>query len=112
MNKFLKIASILAITHLLCFWTSYALLKAQWSHISFFQFFGFVPTPPPSHFEVCVQWAFIVLDVPASILLDGINSAYLLPAMILVSVLNSIVWGVCLALPIYGVSKRFHHVVT
>ena len=114
MKWFLKIAGIVAVTHLMCFWTSYLLLRAQWSHISLFQFFGFVPTPPPSHFEAFVQWAFIVLGVPASILLDGVNSAYLLPAIILVSILNSIVWGVCLALPIYGVCKRFrfHHVGT
>lgn len=110
MNKFFTIASIVAVTNLLCFWISYALLEAQWSHVSLLQLFGFAPAPSPSHLAVFVQWAFIVLGAPSSILLDGISSAYLMPALILCSVLNSVVWGVCLALPIYGVSKRFRHV--
>jgi hypothetical protein len=110
MKKFPKIASIVAVTNLLCFWISYAFLEAHWSHISPLQFFGILPTPAPSHFAVFVNWAFIVLGAPTSILLDGISSAYLMPALILCSVLNSIVWGVCLALPIYGVSKRFRYV--
>ncbi len=110
MKPFLKIASVVAVTNVLCFWISYALLEAQWSHISVFQFFGFVPTPPPSHFAVFVQWAFIALGAPCSILLDGVSSAYFMPALILCSVLNSIVWGVCLAFLICGVSKKFRHV--
>jgi hypothetical protein len=110
MKKFFKIATVVAVTNLLCFWISYAGLMAQWSHISVLQFFGFLPAPPPSHFAVFVQWAFIVLGTPSCILLDGVGSAYFMSAMILCSILNSVVWGVCLALPIYGVSKRLHHV--
>jgi hypothetical protein len=110
MKRFFKIAGIIAVAHLAFFWISYALLAARWSHISPLQFFGILPTPPPSHFEVFVQWVFIILGVPFSILLDGTSSVYLMPALILCSVLNSVVWDACLALPIYGVSKRFHHV--
>jgi hypothetical protein len=109
MKAFFKKASIVAVTNLLCFWISYGLLETQWSHVSLLQFFGFVPAPQPSHFAVFVQWAFIILGAPSSILLDGISGANLMPALIMCSVLNSIVWGVCLALSIYGVSKRFQH---
>jgi hypothetical protein len=110
MKKYFKIMSVVAVTNLLCFWISYGVLMAQWSHISALQLFGFLPAPPPSHFAMFVQWAFIVLGAPSSLLLDGVSSAFFMPALILCSVLNSIVWGVCLALPIYGVSKRFRHV--
>jgi hypothetical protein len=109
-KRFFKIASIVAVTNLLCFWISYALLEAQWSHISLLQFFGFLPSPPPSHFAVFVQWVFIISGMPSCILLDGVGSAYFMPVMIFCSILTGIVWGICLALPIYGVSKRFHHV--
>jgi hypothetical protein len=108
-KKFLKIVGIVVVANLLCFWISYGLLVASWQHVTLWQFFGLVSTPPPSHFANFVLWAFIVLGAPSSILLDGMSSVYLVPAMILCSILNSIVWGVCLALPIYGVSKRFRH---
>jgi len=110
MKRLLKTAGGVAIAHLICFWLSYTLLDARWSHISPLQFFGIFPMPAPSHFEVFIQWVFIILGAPFSILLDGSSSAHLMPALILCSVLNSIVWGVILALPIYGISKRFHHV--
>lgn len=109
-KKFLKIASIVAVTNLLCFWISYALLETLWLHFSPLHFLGFVPTPPPSHFAVFILRGFIILGGPSSILLDGISGVYFMPALILCSMLNSFVWGVSLASPIYGVSKRFHHV--
>jgi uncharacterized membrane protein YagU involved in acid resistance len=109
MKKFVKVFAVVAVSYLLCFWTCYVLLVASWAHITLWQFLGFEPAPSTSHFAVFVRWAFIVLAVPSSILLDGISSAYLMPAVILCSVLNSVVWGACLALPIYGVRRRFRH---
>ena len=110
MKKFFKIVGIVAVANLLCFWVSYGLLIASWPHMTLSQFFGFMPASQPSHFAVFVQWAFIVLGTPSSILLDGISGAYLILALILCSILNSVIWGICLALPIYGVSRRFRHV--
>jgi len=109
MKKFVKIVGIVAAANLLCFWISCGLLIALWSRVTLWQFFGFVPAPMPSHFAVLVLWAFIVLGAPSSILLDGVSNAYFMPTMILCSVLNSVVWGICLALPIFVVSKSFRH---
>jgi len=104
---FLRTLGIVAVAHLVCFWISYAILVAQWSHISPWQFFGLVPSPPPSHFEVFAQWAFIILGAPFSILIDGISLDHFIPALILCSVLNSALWSFCLVAMIYGVSNRF-----
>jgi hypothetical protein len=95
MKKYFKIVSIVALTNLLCFWSCYALLDTYW--------------PDTSALMIFVQWASLVFGAPISIFLDN-ASAHYMSALILCSVLNSIVWGICLAFPIYGVSKRYYHV--
>ena len=97
MKKYFRIVSIVAITDLLCFWSCYALLDAYWSDTS------------TSTLVIFIEWASLVFGAPISILLDN-ASTHFMSALILCSVLNSIVWGVCLGFPIYGVSKRFQHV--
>jgi hypothetical protein len=110
MKKFIKIASIVAASNLLCFWLIYGLLMAVIAHVTLWQFFGFAPASPSSHFFDFLLWMFVILSAPASILMDGVSSTYFTFALILCSALNSIIWGICLACPIYGVSKRVRHV--
>lgn len=99
-----------AAAHQLCFWTSYALLIAQWSHVSLFEFFGILPLPPPSAFKSSVFWAFIILGAPSSALLECFATAYFLPALVVCSIFNGVLWGAGLAWPIHQLSQRFRHV--
>ena len=102
MKKLLKIASVVAVANLLLFWTAYALLVAAWPHT------GLSPPPPLPHWLAFCLWAFVVLGAPASIILDGTGGDHFNFLLVLSSLLNCIVWGLCLGSMIYAATKRFH----
>jgi hypothetical protein len=110
MKKFPKTVGVVAVANLCCFWVAYGLMSAAWRHVTLGQFLGFVPAPPPSHSQTFLVWIFVILGAPTSIMLDGVSSEYLMPLLVLSSVLNCIIWGVCLGFPIYAVSKRLRNV--
>ena len=109
MNKFLKIGTTVAVGNLLLFWTSYGILVAAWPHSGLSQFLGFSPPPPPppQWLGICM-WAFVVLGAPASIILDGVGGDHFALLLILSSIPNSALWGLCLGFPIYAIRKRLH----
>lgn len=108
MKKFLKIAAVVAVANLLLFWTAYGLLVAAWPHTGLSQFLGFSPSPPLPHWLAFCLWAFVVLGAPTSIILDGTGGNHFIFLLVLSSILNCIVWGLCLGSLIYAATKRFH----
>ena len=106
MKRIFRISGSIAAAQLLCFWLSYALLIKQWSHHSLFGLFQILPSPPPTLFEDFIFGAFVILGTPFSVLLGYIKSAYFMPALILCSFLNCVLWGICLGLPIYVIGKK------
>lgn len=109
MKPFLKIVGSVAVVYLICFWIAYGLLIFAWPHTDLGQFLGIEQTPPPSHWFVLVLWSFVILGAPASVLLDGSGSEHFLLLLALSSLLNCVIWGVCLGYPIYAVGKRFRN---
>jgi hypothetical protein len=98
MKKLLKVASVIAVANLVAFWIVYALVLT-------------LPLPlpvPESGWWPVLFWAFVVLAAPASIVLDGVNTGafYYVPLLVISSVLNCIIWGLCLGFPIHALSKR------
>jgi hypothetical protein len=108
MKKFLKIGTIIAVANLLLFWTAYGLLVTAWPHTGLSQFLGFSPPPAVPHWLVFCMWAFVVLGAPGSIILDGTGGDHFIFLLVLSSVLNCILWGLCLGFPIYALTKRLH----
>jgi hypothetical protein len=106
MRQFLKSVSVIAAANFLCFWIVYGLLTAAMPRIGLLQFLGFAPSPPPSHWQVLLVWAFIILSAPGSILLDGAGGDHFISLLILCSVLNCIFWGVCLGGLVYAIRRR------
>jgi hypothetical protein len=72
------------------------------------QFLGFSPPPPLPHWLAFCLWAFVVLGAPASIILDGTGGDHFIFLLVLFSLLNCIVWGLCLGSMIYAATKIFH----
>ena len=95
MKRFLKIAGSVAVAHLVAFWSCYALLVS------------FAPLPVSNPWAILL-WTFIVLGAPASIILDGVSDTYFVPLLVLSSILNSSLWGLCLGFPVHAFTKRFH----
>jgi hypothetical protein len=108
MKKFFKIAAVVAVANLLLFWTAYGLLVAVWPHTGLSQFLGFSPPPALPHWLTFCLWAFVVLGAPTSIILDGTGGNHFIFFLVLSSILNCIVWGLCLGSLIYASTKRFH----
>jgi hypothetical protein len=107
MTKFLKIAGVVMVANMQCFWISYAILKAQDANMWAFKFLGWWrPTSAPSHLA---QWAFMIFSAPSSMLPAHIYGGYHPVIWIFCSALNSAVWGICLGFPIYEFTKRFRH---
>jgi hypothetical protein len=107
LKRFLKTVGSVAVVNLGCFCTAYALLMAYWPHTGLGQFLGIEPTPPASHWFFLLLWGVIILGAPASVLLDGTGSEHFLLLLVLSSLLNCGIWGVCLGYPIYAFGKRF-----
>ena len=55
-----------------------------------------------------LMWTYVVLGAPASIILDGTGGDHFYLLLVLSSVLNCIIWGLCLGSLIYAANKRFH----
>jgi hypothetical protein len=104
MRKLLKLIAVVATANLLCFWIVYGLLLATSQHVTLWQFLGFVPHQPPSNWQSSLIWVFAVLGAPGSIIMDGGASGMFL--MVTASVLNSLIWGVGLGIPITALRKR------
>ena len=109
MKKIFKTAGIVAGAHFILFWIAYGLLMAAWPHTTIWQFLGIAPAPPLSNWLIFLQWTFIVLGTPGSILLDGVRIASFVLVMIWCSILNSVIWGMCLGFPICAASKRYRN---
>ena len=106
MKPFLKIVGSVAAANLGCFWIAYWLLMAAWPHTGLGQFLGIEQTPAPSQWLVFLVWSFGILGAPASVLLDGSGSEHFMLLLVLSSLLNCLIWGMCLGYPIYAIGKR------
>ena len=107
MNKFVKTFLIVASTSFFLFWVSWALLMVALPPISAWQFFGFSPAPPPSYWQSFVVFVFVAVSMPMSIMYEIVhhdNSGLLFG---LLSLANSVVWGLCVGSPIYAIKRRF-----
>jgi len=111
MQKCLKIVLLVAGANLLCFWVFYGLLMAAWPHVGLSQFLGILPAPPRSYWILFLLSLFTVLGFPGLFLLDGVESEHYMILMVLCSVLNCMIWGVCIGVPMFAICRRFHHAV-
>ena len=111
MNKFLRIGTTVASVNLLLFWTAYAILMTAWPHTGLSQFLGFSPSPVIPPWLALFMWAFVVLGAPGSIILDGAGSDHFVLLLVLSSILNAAIWGLCVGFPIYAVRKKFHGII-
>jgi hypothetical protein len=107
MKKFTKTFFIVAGTSLLLFWISWALLMVALPTISAWQFFGFTPTPPPSFFQRFAMFVFEVLSMPMSIMYEVVHHDSSRLLFGLLSLANSVAWGLCAGFPIYAIKRRF-----
>ena len=108
MKKFLTIGTSVAVTNLLLFWIVYGILLATWPHTGLSQTLGFSPPPPLSPWRALLLWAFVVLGAPGSILLDGTGGNHFVLLTALASVLNCVIWGLCIGSAIYAIGRKFH----
>lgn len=109
MKTLIKIIGIVAIANLICFWIAYGLLISAWPDIGLGQVLGIEQAPPPSHWLTILMWNFIILAAPTSAFLDGTGGDHFLLIFALSSLLNCVIWGVCLGYPIYAIGKRFQN---
>ena len=107
MKQFTKTFVIVASTSLLLFWISWALLMIALPPISAWQFFGFAPTPPPTFWQSFAMFAFEVLSAPMSFIYEVVDHDSSRFIFGLLSLANSIVWGLCVGFPIYAIRRRF-----
>jgi uncharacterized membrane protein len=103
MKKFIKMVLIIAGSNLLLVWITGGLFVAMLPKESLWQFLGLVPSPPPSHWQNSVGLLLGVLSSPLSWLLTGMTSTFVL---VVLSILNSFIWGVCIGFPLYVLKER------
>ena len=107
MKQFTKTFVVAASTSFLLFWLSWLLLMLVLPPISAWQFFGFAPTPPPTFWQSFAMFTFEVLSAPMSLIYEVVHhdgSRFLFG---LLSLVNSLVWGLCVGFPIYVIRRRF-----
>jgi hypothetical protein len=105
MKPLFKVLGTVAAGNLVCFWIFYGLLMAARPHTGLGQFMGIELMPAPS--LPFLLWGFVILGAPCSVLLDGTGGDYFVLHLVLSSLLNSIIWGVCLGYAIYAIIRRF-----
>jgi hypothetical protein len=107
MKGFARTFVIVASTSFVLFWISWVLLMLALPPISAWQFFGFAPSPAPTFWQSFAMLAFEVLSAPMSLIYEVVHhdgSRFLFGVL---SLANSIVWGLCVGIPIYVVRRRF-----
>ena len=106
MKKFANIFCIVAVVSLVMFWVAERLFVVTAQPLTLGQLFLGIPSPPPSLWHSIVTWSFIVLSAPMSLMLSVSDHAISTPVYVLLSLANSIVWGLCLGLPIYIIKQK------
>jgi hypothetical protein len=109
MKRFLKIGASVAVTNLLLFWIVYGILLASWPHTGLSQSLGFSP-PRISPWHPVLLSAFVVLGAPACIVLDGTEGNHFILLMALSSILNCVIWGLCIGSAIYAIGNQARRV--
>jgi hypothetical protein len=107
MKQFVKTFVIAASTNFILFWISWVLLMIALPPISAWQFFGFTPTPPPTIWQNSVMFAFEALSAPMSLIYEVVHHDSSILLFVLLSLTNSIVWGLCVSFPICVIRRRF-----
>jgi hypothetical protein len=107
MKRFANLFLIVSGISLFMFWVTWELLMAALPPINLWQLFGFAPTPPPSFWQNLLLSAFAILSAPTSLMYELVGHDSSKVLFVLLSVVNSIAWGLCFSFPIYVVKRRF-----
>src|SRR5664279_5438881 len=107
MKQFAKTFCIVSGVSLLLFWVAWGLLMAVLPSISLWQFFGFTPSPPPSFWQSFSMLLFEVLSMHMSFMYEVVGHDGSRFVFALLSLANSVVWGLCIGFPIYAVKRRY-----
>ncbi len=107
MKQFVKTFVIATSTSFALFWISWVLLMIALPPLSAWQFFGFAPTPPPTVWQSSAMLAFQILSAPMSLIYEVVHHDSSRFLFGLLSLGNSIVWGLCVGFPIYAIRRRF-----
>jgi hypothetical protein len=107
MKKFAKTFCIVSVVSLFLFWIAWGLLMAVLPPISLWQFFGFTQSPPPSFWQSFFMLLFEVLSMPMSLMYELVGHDGSRFVFALLSLVNSVVWGLCIGFPIYAVKRRY-----
>jgi hypothetical protein len=75
--------------------------------ISLWQFFGFAPSPQPSIWQNIFMDVFIALGIPMSLMMSLSDHGPGTFMFELLSLANSVVWGLCIGFPIYKIRRRY-----
>ena len=104
MKKIFNIALIVAAINLLLVWAAYGLLVASGFELfTFWSLFGLAPAPTHSPWQMFLLHLFGLLSGPTRWIAEPKGML----TIVLLSVSNSIIWGLCLGLPIYAITHRF-----
>jgi hypothetical protein len=105
-RRFVAIASFIASAHFLLWCGCAGFLKATgFSLFTLWSLFGLAPQP---HHSFLQEVAFVVMGVltyPLA-LLPSANSGDMSFLDILLLVANSLIWGICIAIPIYALRQK------
>jgi hypothetical protein len=112
MKRLLKITGTVAVANLLCFWISYGLLTAVGTWL--WETYGF--DDPPMALRVFIKllfWCVELFGTPGvTIPLDRLHSEHMMWLVLVCSILNSVIWGICFGFLAYTVAKRFRRFAT
>ena len=107
MKQFLKIAGIVSIVDLLCFWISYGMASVVAKLL--LGIYGF--DDPPTVFGICFKlliWMATLFGSPGVIMpQDWGHGMHRMVLLAFSSVVNAVIWGVCFGFLVYSVTKRF-----
>ena len=113
MRKILKIAGIVAVANLLCFWISYGLVAVVgvWA----FEHYGFADGRAPAvlsfGFDLLVR-AIGILGTPGvTIPFDRMHVELTPFHLVSCSILNAVIWGLGFGFVVYPIVKKFRRFV-
>jgi hypothetical protein len=104
MKKFAKTFCIVSGVSLVLFWIAWGMLMAVLPPVSLSQAFGLTP---PSFWQSFFLVLLEVLGIPASLMMSFSNQNPSTFVVILLSLANSVVWGLCIGFPIYAIRRKF-----
>jgi hypothetical protein len=106
MKKFAKTFFIATGVSFLLFWITWGLLVVVLPPISLWQLFGFAPLPQPSFWQSLFMLLLEVLGMPMSLMMSVSNHGPSMVVIVLLSLANSVVWGLCIGFTIYAIKRK------